>query len=305
MRRSGFTLIEMLVVLAILGAVTTVALRSVSTVQDRVRYEKTQRAFAEAERALLGDGAGDPGFAGDMGRLPLPPDPSLPEAYYELTDLLANPSLALNEVAVAAEDDQVTLASGWRGPYLQVPAGAQRILDGYDRPLLLRRVKGAVGQPARWWLHSTGPDGLLAPGGAATDDVEVPLYDAVLPTPSAEAVNLVYATDLSGEVEIAGSVPAGFECDVVLWSAAADGSLTSTILQQSAGSVTPTTAASEQYAFHFAGQMVVGPRVLRAYLHAPGAPLDGPPPQTLPSQIVRLTLRPGGNHPPENLRIVP
>src|SRR5437868_6644515 len=78
MKRSGFTLVELLVVLAILVALTTVAITSLGGAQDQGRYDATQRTMQAVEDAVIGpanerDSDGSPlntGFVADMGRLP-------------------------------------------------------------------------------------------------------------------------------------------------------------------------------------------------------------------------------------------
>src|SRR4051794_2579572 len=75
---AGFTLLELVVVLAILAVVTALATRALSTLEDQRRFEATQRGLAELDAAVLGspnDRAPDgsqiaSGFVADMGRLP-------------------------------------------------------------------------------------------------------------------------------------------------------------------------------------------------------------------------------------------
>ena len=74
--RSAFSLIELMVALAILAAVTTIALRSVNGLQNQARYQATQRSLDEVRSAILGPANernpdGTPlvtGFVADTGR---------------------------------------------------------------------------------------------------------------------------------------------------------------------------------------------------------------------------------------------
>ena len=82
-RRSerGLTLVEMLVVLAILVALTTVAVNSTEGVVDQGRYDATGNTLDGVRDAVLGrEGLKGPddrpfitGFVADMGRLPVVP----------------------------------------------------------------------------------------------------------------------------------------------------------------------------------------------------------------------------------------
>jgi prepilin-type N-terminal cleavage/methylation domain-containing protein len=152
--RAGFTLIELLVVLAILGALTLVALRSVEGLDERARFDATQRALEDAREAILGEWRGDefqPGFLSDLDRLPA-----------DLSELWQRtPGQAANHPASPAEDDDVLLPSGWRGAYLHLPPGADVLYDGWGAPLLVDTTGGG------FVLSSLGADGL--PGGMAFD----------------------------------------------------------------------------------------------------------------------------------------
>ena len=73
---SGLTLIELVVVLAILAVLAGVAVRSLEPIADQARYEATQKSLESAKNAIVEDriqssGARHvSGFVSDMGRLP-------------------------------------------------------------------------------------------------------------------------------------------------------------------------------------------------------------------------------------------
>jgi prepilin-type N-terminal cleavage/methylation domain-containing protein len=142
----GFTLLELVVVLAILAIVTAVATRTLSQVEDQRRFESSQRGLEDLEAAILGsdeDRAPDGsrisgGFVADMGRLPrtvanggqltlaeLWLDPGTPFHFD------ARPAVAANGVDAADEDPQVLVPGGWRGPYVRLPLGANNLKDGW------------------------------------------------------------------------------------------------------------------------------------------------------------------------------
>jgi prepilin-type N-terminal cleavage/methylation domain-containing protein len=73
----GYTLIELVVVLIIIGVIASVAMKSLTAVNDTVRIEETKRELAQIAYAIAGNpdlvSGGlrtDYGFVGDNGRLP-------------------------------------------------------------------------------------------------------------------------------------------------------------------------------------------------------------------------------------------
>jgi prepilin-type N-terminal cleavage/methylation domain-containing protein len=201
---AAFTLLELLVVLAILGIVTTLAVRSLDQVEDQHRYESTLRRLEEIEFAVLGspddrtaDGARTlGGFVADMGRLPVA-SVSAAGAALELRELWENPGLPLfdvrpaipaNGVLALDADPAVLVPGGWRGPYLRLPLGAAGLLDGWGRAIAtplapdpatldgagygrLRDAADApvtAGQPVGI-VRVLGADGRLGPGGTGYD----------------------------------------------------------------------------------------------------------------------------------------
>ena len=149
--RAGFTLLELVVVLAILATVTLLAIRAVDGVQDRHRFEASDRLLHDIEKAVLGspdDRAPDgtpslSGFVADMGRLPKARlntagaldlgelwDPTGLAPYTPV------PSTPANTTPPTAADRHVILGRGWRGPYLRLPSGAPTLLDGWGNPIV-------------------------------------------------------------------------------------------------------------------------------------------------------------------------
>ena len=100
--RSGFTLMELLVVLLIIGILSTVALRTIDAARDRGLFDQTATEMDQLVKAAMGDPnlltdgrRTDFGFYGDMGRLP-----------YDL-----------HELVVPVADPR------WHGPYLRLSVG--------------------------------------------------------------------------------------------------------------------------------------------------------------------------------------
>jgi prepilin-type N-terminal cleavage/methylation domain-containing protein len=140
----GFTLLELVVVLAILAIVTALATREISYVQDQQRFEVSQRGLQEIQEAVLGspddrlpDGTlSGAGFVADMGRLPRT---IASGTNFTLAELWSNPgtlfdlraAVVSNGVDVTEVDAQVLVPGGWRGPYIRLPLGADTLNDGW------------------------------------------------------------------------------------------------------------------------------------------------------------------------------
>ena len=133
--RRGLTLLELVVVLGILAMLSTVAVRSLEPIADQARYEATQRVLNDLRFASVGDNShryssGQPvisGFVADTGGLLASGD-----------DLLVCPvGMAAHAVQSFDSDrdtvNDVTLSSGWKGPYLQLGAGVNTVIDGWGR----------------------------------------------------------------------------------------------------------------------------------------------------------------------------
>ena len=76
-RNCGFTLIELIIVIIIVGIMTTVAVRKLSTSLDTAKYEHTKKELDALAAAMVGDPSlfaegsrTDFGYVGDVGALP-------------------------------------------------------------------------------------------------------------------------------------------------------------------------------------------------------------------------------------------
>ncbi|MCC6511798.1 MAG: prepilin-type N-terminal cleavage/methylation domain-containing protein [Pirellulaceae bacterium] len=151
----GLTLLELVVVLGILAMLSTVAVRSLEPIADQARFEATQRVLNDLRVAIRGEAARRfatgpvviQGFTADTGQLPSDAD-----------DLLTRPVSLIDHTIQNFDSDRdtvndVTLSSGWQGPYLQLGAGQSQIVDGWGREPLLSVNGGGLD------LLSTGSDG--------------------------------------------------------------------------------------------------------------------------------------------------
>jgi prepilin-type N-terminal cleavage/methylation domain-containing protein len=153
---SGFTLLELLLVLFIMGLLATTATIMVDGLDTQSRYDETKRRMLMIKHAI----AGDPqriinnqpdisGFVADIGRPP--------ETLSELVEQ--------GETLPGYKLDEGTgLSSGWRGPYLEI-MGSKRFYDGY----------GNSGDDENYgWIYSSdsasGVVSLTSRGPNAEDD---------------------------------------------------------------------------------------------------------------------------------------
>lgn len=206
-RPAGFTLLELVVVLAILAILTGMAVASFTAVEDQARLDATTRQLDEAEIAVLGERnlrtANNQllinGFVADVGRLPIlfdhdsntstPVQPSelwLPPAsvaaFAVRNASLANitSSMKWNGTAFATEpvvasdvDLNVLVPSGWRGPYLRMNEGFGLLRDGWGNPLIAFDTNGAtlsVATDSLARLRTFGSNNAV--GGTTTDELD-------------------------------------------------------------------------------------------------------------------------------------
>lgn len=158
-RSQGLTLLELLVVLAILSALGTVMVAQTTSLTDEARYQGTVRTLEQLDDAVLGRqpvGAEDPtgiapGFVADMGRLPQAVvgaggDADLSELWE--VGLFANADPDLDRTfrlrTLDGLDDTISMVSGWRGPYVRLPVGSGVLNDGWGRAFGLVDAPGTT-----------------------------------------------------------------------------------------------------------------------------------------------------------------
>ena len=138
-RRRGLTLLELIIALGILAVMSTIAVRSLDPLASQARYESTQRLLEELRVATLGSLSARQisgqrvisGFISDTGALPS-----------SLDDLITQPAALVSHSLQSFDSDRdgvedVTLSSGWRGPYVQLGPGQSSLLDGWGNAPLL------------------------------------------------------------------------------------------------------------------------------------------------------------------------
>ncbi|MCM8833178.1 MAG: type II secretion system protein GspG, partial [Candidatus Omnitrophica bacterium] len=139
-----FTLIELILVLAILGILASVALFITYPSYDKIRFQITKNKMESLVRAIIGDERiittgerVDFGYVGDTNRLP-----------DTLDDLVINPGIP-----------------GWKGPYIQRefpdqdPESYKK--DGWGNYFIYSKINGTI--------TSYGSDGVPGGSGYAAD----------------------------------------------------------------------------------------------------------------------------------------
>ena len=128
---AGFTLIELVVVVCILGIIATIAIQHLTGVADRAKITVAQNDMAAIRDALCGSQTA-PGYLDDLGAVP-----GFSPANIRVANLLMATNLygvcgenvaGEARVADAASPDEFRIWSaernrGWRGPYLRVACG--------------------------------------------------------------------------------------------------------------------------------------------------------------------------------------
>ncbi|MDA7924204.1 type II secretion system GspH family protein [Mariniblastus sp.] len=149
--RSGLTLLELMVVLVILAIVATVAVQSLQPQVDSQRFESAARLLEEVRAATLGPARkfqldGTPivsGFVADIGRFPrVETNDGDTEEISSLSELWSNENQLARQFPFQfrpgpeqpVDYSTIRLPCGWRGPYLQLPIGTQKLVDPWGRP---------------------------------------------------------------------------------------------------------------------------------------------------------------------------
>lgn len=228
-RIHAFSLIEMLVALAILAAATTIAIRAAGGLESQARYQSTTRTLTDVQNAIVGplnqtNPGGTPaitGFVADVGRLPNF-QISTSDPLYNQTDASGNPlGDPLNELLVqpagvpsfnfqtAASDPGVSLGVGWQGPYIRLPAGPSFMRDGWGNSYHVYdgngRLVTTAGNPIAQ-LASWGADKIADANHGGSGDTNGYNADIVLPATGAFAstgtllghVNMNVGNDTAG-----------------------------------------------------------------------------------------------------------
>jgi len=183
--QTGFTLLEMVLVLFLISLMASATLFLTENVEDQAKYDETKRRMEIIRQAIVGDPTRKlngqteiSGFASDMGRLP--------EC---LAELLTQRNCANDDDLPDWEIELTTgIAFGWRGPYIQVTperSGQLHFRDGYANP----DTSGAQNSGWEYLIDTSGAASILSEGfdfNTTDDNIE----DNELVSPSDWLVNL-------------------------------------------------------------------------------------------------------------------
>lgn len=153
---SAFTFVEMLVALAIIGVMASVASGIYISAGDQKAYDATLQVMEEIKRSILGDkslhlrGVVISGYVADMGNLPPLNQYGQPECLWKREGL---PGRAYIKKA--------KIWAGWNGPYIREPASGC-LTDGWGNGLYFQQAAGSL------IIMSYGAD--KRPGGAGFDE---------------------------------------------------------------------------------------------------------------------------------------
>lgn len=211
--RSGFTLVEVIVVLAVLAILTAIAVPVTLRIFETAAEDATREEMLNLKKAMIGDPRklqstfrSDFGFLGDIGRLPS-----------TLDDLYTQGSLP-----GFSFDSAKQAGAGWKGPYITGGFSGEEAED-FKKDGLGNDYTFTVGASTLdGTLVSNGPDGAFG----TSDDITV----AILP-------NETTATIRGSVKDTAGNGLAGVSVDL---NFASNGSLST---------VTATTDSNGNYAF--------------------------------------------------------
>jgi prepilin-type N-terminal cleavage/methylation domain-containing protein len=110
-RAGGFTLIEVIVVIAVISILAAMAVPYAVKILDQSREVATKKQMEEIHRAIMGDPkAPTAGYLGDMGKLPVAPPAAA------LTNLNTQGTQA------APTTGTLGVKYGWYGPYVKIGA---------------------------------------------------------------------------------------------------------------------------------------------------------------------------------------
>lgn len=165
----GFTLIEVIVVIAVVSILAAMAVPYAVKIIDQSREESTKKQMEEIHRAIMGDPKGPTaGYLGDMGRLPA-----------TVAELNTPPAPLLQTTGTLG------VKYGWYGPYVKIGYSQTAYLfDGWGMNLVYNSP--GVGQ-----ITSYGPNRALGGG----DDIIYPSYPSPTAIPSGRLQVNLYVWD--------------------------------------------------------------------------------------------------------------
>ena len=203
---SGFTLIEVMMMILVLSALAVSSIITVSGDLDQSRREDTVREMLEIREALLGLdegrlGRSSFGYLGDLGGIPTAAQGGLAALWTQPTTLQA--------WTVSTSSPIAWLATGWNGSYLrnQGILGADYSKDAWGNSYVYQ------GDSVPAWILSMGSDGVVGGTGWKADikmdipvetvhtRVNIVIQNAGAPWNSSADADLYYPDSTTGGVK--------------------------------------------------------------------------------------------------------
>ena len=296
--RKGLTLLELVVVLVILALLATVAVTMVEPRVDQKRFELTQKLVEDVEVSIYRKESNvngttfDTGFVVDMGGLPqafLEADGSLSlRQLFQNVEILSSTPAAFSirnassanianatdsDSEAVAADQQVSMGTGWRGPYMKLAVGANSLNDPWGNLIRSFPASGT-------YSHLRGPNDtdIAAEGDSIIgirslgkdDDIGGADYNSDLPN-----VLQLSTSQLFGELTGSALVPTGTTSnasEIIVQAFYPD--IETGLIRIEKGSVSgpfTTTNGFDEFTFEFVDsssnpvKFPVGQRAVRAY----------------------------------------
>lgn len=174
--RSGFTLIEILIVVGIIGILVVALLATVLTARKRGDVGKAEDFVKQAIPAAITNWQGDSGK--DANTYPNSPNIVDGQAYWQGTaelfeQLVAKPKQAGKEPYVSSdlyvegtEGGKPTFLDPWNNPYIYRNYSSKKTITGKNKPYSGRRYNKNT-----YDIISRGPDGTLYEVEGENDDI--------------------------------------------------------------------------------------------------------------------------------------
>ncbi|WDP92771.1 MAG: prepilin-type N-terminal cleavage/methylation domain-containing protein [Desulfobacter sp.] len=218
--QQGFTLLELLMVVAILSTVAWMTLDTVGNNNNQVRFEDTKNRLAAIRRAIIGDVSrtvnGAPevrGYVADMGSLP-----------GSLRDLVSQGSHVANNYSAT-----YGLRVGWNGPYISASSmtGGARFPDAWGNDDGTDNYGWQFNVDVGTGDLTVGSQGLdNASGGTGIYEKDYPDYTIAAPNTPPPLVSgneyFVEVTDASGN----GRLPVDIDAPAPCWKCSSGSSST-------------------------------------------------------------------------------
>jgi len=213
----GFTLVELVLVILVIGIIGSVALRTVQPALEQAREDATFREMLAIEYAIIGNPGlvsngvrSDYGYVGDIGALP----PSLDA-------LVSNPGYAtwsgpyiMNNFAENTEDYK---KDSWGDDYTY-PGGVTISSNGGGSPIT-RQIAGNAAEVMSNTVNGNIYDGL---GNAPGDSASRVTITIEYPDGSGSVTSSSVNPDAAGFFEFAGIVPIGNQLVTAVYSVTGD-----------------------------------------------------------------------------------